>query len=138
MSRARLKKGFVGKQNLRPVEVRVVPTKGEARSNLSFCQERCVAQRPVFEVEVVSDSVDGVSARPEDSREVRVGNMAIIQRRLVNKPSEERIVPDVLFPDWGKESASYQRSPFGYDRSKQLHTQTRVSFPRLTFCCHFL
>ena len=60
-----------------------------------------MAQRLVFEVEVVSDSVDGVSARPENSREVGVGNVAVFDRRPINKASEKRIVPAVLLPRLG-------------------------------------
>ena len=74
-----------------------------------------MAQRLVFEVEVVSDSVDGVSARPENSREVGVGNVAICNRRLVNQASEKRIVPDVLLPPaWGWGWASFRQSPSGH------------------------
>ena len=57
---------FIRKQDKRPVSVRVVPTKGQAGRNLSFCQERTMAQRLLFEVEVVSYSVDGVPADAKD------------------------------------------------------------------------
>ena len=61
-----------------------------------------MAQRIVFEVEVVCDSVDGVSARPEVSPEVRVGNVHFFQCRLVNQQTEKLVVRDDLLPRLGK------------------------------------
>ena len=62
-----------------------------------------MAQRLVFEVEVVSYSVDGVPADGKESREVSVRNMPIFQGCLVDQSSEDRIIPDVLlsrFFEW--------------------------------------
>ena len=85
-----------------------------------------MAQRLVFEVEVVSDSVDGVSARPENSREVGVGNVAICNRRLVNQASEKRIVLDVLLPRLGDGDGLlfHNRLPDTVDQSRPTTKNT--------------